>query len=261
MPKLKRSLLIVKGKIGDMVAVDSKTYGYHLRKAIKPGLKKDEPALQQQYKRTAYLNGLAGELNTIIAQYAGAFKGNNFYHQLLRQFRKEPKDDRFLLLQTIKGIEINDRYPLNRLTDFAVTVKKVKIKLEVNLSLLHHPLPAKGSDCYFLETLLLCWNKSSKPARHASQWTEWIYYTEQAPVFKLNYPCSSDCTHWLFCIRQKQGAKEKELERFAAEGMQIIAAGSFDKREPAITKKIKHPSTCSKKGTVAKNIKRVKRSN
>ena len=46
--------------------VDSRRYPRQVRQAVSPGTKKNEPALKEEYTRTAYLNQLASEVNSIF---------------------------------------------------------------------------------------------------------------------------------------------------------------------------------------------------
>lgn len=98
-----KSILPISGKLGETVFVDGKQ-GSSVRAAPEAGSKKDEPALKEQYSRTRYLNRLAGGINSVVDKYAGNLKVSNFYNLLNKHFRKEPLDNRFLLLKQVEGM-------------------------------------------------------------------------------------------------------------------------------------------------------------
>ena len=111
MAKIKKQLQTLSGKIGPTVYVDSKRYGPHVRMAVTAGAKKNEPALKTQYSRNGLLNGIASEINRVVGSYAQVLKPSSFYQELQRLLRKEPVDNRFLLLLQLAGMEINPDYP------------------------------------------------------------------------------------------------------------------------------------------------------
>ena len=87
-----------RGTLGDKVYVDSSTYPYHWRKrplTAKASLR----ALKQENKRAGFINKVAGDLNAVMKLHMAGFKGRDFYHRLLKKFRRESIDNRYLLLR------------------------------------------------------------------------------------------------------------------------------------------------------------------
>ena len=231
MPKVS-SIINISGKVDDKVHVGSK-YGQLLRNAPKK-TNKGKAALEQQYNRTGLLNNLAGELNRIIGNYSGKLKPPNFYQVLQKRFRKEPLNNRFLLLKQLERLEVNPTYPLNKLGDVRVTVQATPKKIRVQLNALYHPSDYAGrykTNCYTYEVSLLCWNKSTRPAIPARQFSEWIYLTDGLPEFEFQFPRPAGTVHWLVCVKQQAGVNEEPIPSFRAEGMRIMSVGSADKKE------------------------------
>ncbi|THU40129.1 hypothetical protein FAM09_09600 [Niastella caeni] len=258
------SILKISGKVDDKVHVNSK-HGELLRNAPQKGSKKKEPALKQQYKRTGMLNNLAADLNRIIGAYSGTLKPSTFYQALQKRFRKEPLNNRFLLLKQLEGMEVNSTYPLNKLGRANATVNAVKKEIIVRLDVNLRPSQYCGNykiNCYAYEVSLLCWNKSEGFATHARQYSEWIYLKEGLPEFEFLFARPAGTVHWLLCLKQQLGRNEKAIESFRAEGMQIVAAGSFDKKDMAILTKRKEEEKAQAEKERGKNgseqIKRVK---
>ncbi len=244
MAKIKRAIFTTSGKINNRVHVDSKTYGHHERDLPKKGAKKDEPVLKKNYSRTAFLDALGSELNTIIKNYAPHFKSSDFYTSLHSLFRKEDENNRLLLLLKLKGLEINPAYPTTKLGQSKTIVNAKRNKILVNLQITDHPRPGKhNANGYYYEVFLLRWDKTKKPATHSSLFSQWIPISngrspdETKPEFDFFFPKPAGTTHWLLCIRQRLGANEEEIEAHVAEAMRIVDIGTFDKAELALLKK------------------------
>ena len=237
MAKIKRSNINISGKIGDLVYAEGK-YGRTVRKAPKPGSRKRDIALQMQNTRTKFLNGLAGELNRHFSIYHGRLKSADFYIRLQQCFRKEPIDNRFLLLLRLKGLEINNGYPLVKLGYSKLSIKGMASRINVNLKVEHHPNEGRyHANCYYNELFLLSWDKSKTPATVQQQFSEWIYCDAGKPEFEFAFPKPAGTTHWLLCLRQCLGVNETELPSLKGEGMQIVEVGTFDKKELALWEK------------------------
>lgn len=249
-----RSIINFSGKLGDEVHVESK-HGNLVRKAPKKGTKKDESAFEQQSNRTGFLNNLAGELNRIISAYSGRLKPSDFYQALQKRFRKEPLNNRFLLLRQLQGMEVHPGYPFKKLGEANVTVEAMTKKIMVRLQVLLHAPKYVGRytvNCYAYEVCLLCWRKSEEPVIHARQFGEWIYLKDSLPEFEFEFPRPADTVHWLVCVKQQAGVNEEPVPSFRAEGMQIVTAGTFDKKDMALlTKRKEEEGTQAKKA--AKN--------
>jgi hypothetical protein len=240
MPRQKSSIKL-SGKIDDEVYVNGK-YGQLVRKAPKKGAKKNKTALKQQYNRTAFLNTLASELNRIIGAYSGILKNSSFYHAVQKRFRKEPLNNRFLLLKQLEGMEVNSDYPLNKLGNASVTVHATEKKITVRLDVLYHVpeyLRKYKVDCYTYELSLLCWKKGEGPPTHARQFSEWTYITDGLPEFEFVFTRPAGTVHWLVVVKQQAGLKEEPVNSFVGEGMRIISAGTFDKKDLALLDKRK----------------------
>lgn len=239
MAKLKKGFVQISGKYGDAVFVNSRKYGYHIRKGPAAGLKKDEAALAGQYSRNAFLNALASELNKLMDVYFPQYKSSAFYHTLQKHFRKEPLNNRFLLLRQLKGLDLNPAYSMAKLGQCSLATKVLKRQLQVQLQVDQHPPQGKyRADCYYYELALFCWHKSGGPAQADWQLSNWIPLVptgdEGRPVFEFNFTIPQGTQHWLLCLRQQLGIGQQDLAYYAAQAVQIWEVGSFDKADMAI---------------------------
>lgn len=261
MAKLKSTNFKASGKLGEEVFIDSKAYGYHVRKAPKPGSKKEEPAFREQHIRTRFLNELAGELNRCFSIYQERLKSSDLYVRLQQCFRKEPMNSRFLLLMGLKGLELNPAYPLNKLGYCKTAVKGMAKGIMVSLLTEHHPTEGRyHANCYYNELLLLSWDKSKAPATIQQQFSEWIYLKDGKPEFEFLFRKPAGTKHWLLCLRQCLGINEKEVSSLKGEGMQVVEAGSFDQREQALwEKRVLEKQKRPGKESIQKQVKDVVR--
>ncbi len=250
------AVIKINGKFDDEVFVKTK-YGRHVRKAPKKGTKKDEAALKQQYNRTGFLNALAGELNKVIGAYAGPLKPAGFYQALQQRFRKEPVNNRFLLLKQLEGMEVNRKYTLNKLGEAKVTVQVAAKTIVVNLHVLFHPSKYVGSykaNCYTYEVSLLCWKKGAGPSSHARQFSEWIFLKDGLPDFDFRFNRPAGTVNWLVCLKQQAGINEEPIPSFCAEGMKIVSAWTSDKKELALLAKKEEEESAKAEKAATKKV-------
>lgn len=250
MAKTVPSNMRIKGKLGELVYIDSGTYGHHVRKAPKKGSKKEEPAFKEQINRTKFLNQLAAEINLAIDRYHSAFKQSDFYVRLQKCFRKEPLDIRFLLLNRLKGLEVNDNYPMQKLGACKYAVTTTPQKVIITLSTKHQP-PTKvgryGTDSYYNSLMLLCWNKPKGSATVFQNRTRWVDIDKEKPEFEFVFDKPRGTTHWLLFHRQRLGRYGAEIPTMKGEGMWVADVGSFDNIELAMLEKVKMEREAAKK--------------
>lgn len=232
MARIRPGIVKVEGKVGDNILLRGGRYGPHMRKAVKPGIKKDEPALKKEYSRTGFLNNLASEINAAIKEHCAVLKSGRFYELLLSRFRKEPINNRLLLLQTLKGMEVNEAYPFNNHGVAEFLCNSNKQGLLVKLTVKKHPKAVrKGENCYCFEVLLLTWGMKEKTTDTACQYSEWVFQNKERPIFDFYFERPGGAVHWLVAVRINLGSDEAATELLAADGMQLVDSGSFDKRE------------------------------
>jgi hypothetical protein len=248
MAKLKPSIVEISGKLNDLVHVDSRTNGRYVRKVVAKGSKRKEPALHAQYSRTKFLNDVASDVNTIIKDNSGNLKPSSFYTSLQSRFRKEPLNNRFLLLRQLVGMEINSVYKLEKLIRYNLSVQSLKDKIMVNLQVTANPGPGKHkADCCCYEVL-----------------SDWMYMKDGRPEFDFEFPREFVLMHWMACVRVILGVKGTELGMMVGQGMVVAAVGSevkadwevVNQREKTKTK----PQSTSQTNKVRPEAARVKAS-
>lgn len=238
MAKIKPSLINISGKFNDVVLVQGKKDNRYVRKAVEKGTKADEPALKRQYTRTKYLNALASEINTIVTTHVGGFKPSQFYQNVQSRFRKEPLNNRFLLLMQLKGMEVDPKFPLSRLGVQDVSVRVLKNKFVVTIDVKQHPDAGRHkANCYCYEVLLVMWDKTNKPAKHVLLSSAWVDMGGGWPEFEFSFPRPAGMVHWMLGLRQRLGVNKEVLTAQRTEGMQVVDVGSLEERDWGLVRK------------------------
>jgi hypothetical protein len=255
-----RSVLPLSGKLDNTVYVDSK-YGHFARTAPKPGQKKDEPALKKNYNRTKDLNNLAGRFKVVVLLYAEKLTPPKFYNIVNKCFRREPLDNRFVLLKGLEGMEVNKDYPLTKLSDAGVRVTSLSKKMMVEVEASHHPNASVGGhkvNCYAYEVLFLCWDKDPYMPKHSSQHSEWTFLTDDLPIFEFEFDRIPGTVEWMVCLKIEVGYNGKRIEALIGEGMKIASVGTFNKKDMAllVKRKLEKERAAAKK--IEKQVTRVK---
>ena len=251
MPRI-RSMFNPSGKMDKLVFVDSTKYGNHTRRAPRPGLKKDEPALKRQFSRTKFLNELAGELNSAFRGIWPA-KKSDLYQKMLKRFRKEPENRRGLLLMQLKSMEINPRYPLSALGSCSTVVRELEENISVDLQVQAHPPHGKyDANTYYYEVILFSWDDPNETAFWSRQYSDWIRIGKQFPTpsFEFLFPKPPGTRQWLLCLRVHLGIEDFTLPTLITTGMQITDVGTFDKEEIRILEQRKQEEEKIKKNTI-----------
>lgn len=232
--------MAVSGKLGETVYANTK-HGLVARKAPKGGFTKDQPAFTGQKEKAAYVSPLAKEINDVVKEYNARFKSRQFWSEMLSNLRREKLNDRFLLLKTLEGMEINPDYPLKKINGSLLTVKKHKKSVVVRLDIQKHPDEGQyKANCYDYQAFLFSWDSTKKPAIVQVQLSEWISMDLNNPEVNFQFKKIHGLTHWLLILRQRLAVDHKDkrgiryVEANVAEGMQIVKVDSFDKEELAL---------------------------
>lgn len=231
MQTLVPSPLNPRGTVGDKVFVDSTTYGYHWRKrplTAKASLR----ALKQESKRAGFINRLAGDLNAVIKLHMGGFKGRNFYHRLLKKFRRESMDNRYLLLRQAEKMFINEEYPERMLGDYEYEIKATPNEISIDIHATEHFTKSfvGQKNCYYYEVLLITWSMKKQPY-HSRQGSGWIEAPGPLPSLSFKFPLANPASQWLLCVGHRSGNNKLLDPTEKNRSMQIVEAGTFEEKD------------------------------
>jgi hypothetical protein len=184
------------------------------------------------------LDSLAAAINRIVKTESDGHKHAEFYFKLLACFRKQTSDNRFLLLTSLKGMDIHPLYTLDRLQgEQEIVVKPGKKNIKVILRVKNHPGELDNIDCYCYDVLLLTWKNRAKTPGYCRQLSDWIYLDKAKPEFEFSFEKPGDIREWMLCLK-KNMELNKENVSLKLQGMRIMEVGTFDKKDIALLKKI-----------------------
>jgi hypothetical protein len=233
MPSKKKS----KPEREDRIVVKRGKYKKHTRGRSKVRSAKRKAVLKKHSSRNKPLNQLGSELNTIVQQYAAKIKGAEFYHEMQRCFRRTPSNNRFLLLSQLKGLDVNIRYPLNKLGYCTTAVQTTGNTMRVLLKSIADGEPmGHTADCYCFKVLLVYWDGVNRPPKSLQVESKWIPINGKDVVTEYLFKNIKGAVHWVLFVRQWLGAGEKWLDLKIADAMRIMEVGSFDKKDIKLLK-------------------------
>lgn len=235
MAKISAGHTAIHGKLGNLVYVQNGRYAPHVRKEAEPGSRKHEPAFAQQHSRTAYLNRLAGAVNSVMKQLAGPLKSRQLYEDIQKLFRKEPDNNRLLLLRRLQGMEANPRYAFRRHADPVIHITVTGDTFRVSLAARKHPAYDKKADanCYAYEMAFTTWAEEELPPHTALQAGGWLPLNGPGALFEFDFAIPAGARHWMLCIKLCSGLNNTPTRLFTTDGALIYTIGSFDAAEQA----------------------------
>jgi hypothetical protein len=227
MAKQVKGAVQVQGKLGDNVFYETK-YGRLVRKASKSGNRKEEPGLKEQYQRNKVLNPLASTINEMIREHCPQLKTGSFYSDVLSHFRKEPLNNRYLLLRQLAGMEVNKLMPYPTRIEQSVKVLQSPKKISLTVRIDKHPeYPKKEYNCYYVVAVLMSWYKKAHPDMDV-QMSEWTAVKGKLPEFEFTFPVYAGMEHWLMGLQVVAGLNQYAIGAQWAEGMKFIEAGTLN---------------------------------
>jgi hypothetical protein len=237
MAKIKRGLMSIRGKMDGKVYVEVPGGTDYIRDVVAPGTKRDEPALKQQYVRAAFLNKLAAGISNILKFESDHNWHKDFYGQLLKRFRKHSSDNRFLLLSSLKGMNIHPIYSFDRVGgDQKVTVETGEQEFTVSVKVKAHTMKDDKRNCYCYQFLLMTWNDSDEPPTYERQYSDWIYPKKPKPEFDFSFKREPGVVHWMLFEMKQMGWNDKAIS-VKQQGMRVAEVGTFNNEDLDLLKK------------------------
>jgi hypothetical protein len=228
MAKAISSLITLKGEVNGLLFTNGDKQGPRVRKMPVVNPENNDPKFKEQSARAAVLNKLASQINKIIRTHYEGYKKASFYQQLISCFRRQPSDNRYLLLRQLVGMDLDRRYRLEERGSFTSEISQEVHRLTVVMKTARHPpnFKEKSTD-YRYELLLLSWTAHGEKPVEQRRRTAWIPLKGDKPTFDFEFPLPEETTQWLLFVRQCLGANEKESPVKPAQAIHIYEAGSL----------------------------------
>ena len=233
MPKQK-GMFPLRGKMGDKVFYSLPDGETGVRNVAAPGSKKDEPALKEQYVRAPFLNKLAAGISNIVKMESDNSMSGKFYAEMLSRFRKLPSDNRFLLLSSLKGLNIHPIYTFEKVPgDEKVTITPGDEMFTVDLKVTWQPMMNNETNCYCYQFILMQWNDAAASPTFERQYSEWIYLEDPKTLFEFTFKRDPGVVHWMLFEMKQMGLNDEAIS-LKQQGMRIAEVGTFIEDEVAL---------------------------
>lgn len=258
MAKAEPGPMSITGKLGEEVYVKTR-HGHHVRKASsKPLSEKRIATLARHNSRTKFLNTLASQINQIVKHYFLFYRYNKFYQDVQTKFRKEPLDNRFLLLRQLIELDLNPLHPYERRQKpgkVEVTCLEDKFIVSIPAKAPSHMIDDLNS--YFFEVVFIAWSKEDRFPDHSIQFGKWMPFDGSYALFEFEFPKPDDTIHWLLLVSHQRGRNNEVINPKLDRSVVIKGAGSLDPNDGILLterfEKLKAGST----KPVVEDVKRV----
>lgn len=210
------------------ITVHSRAYGIHTRAArgsIKPVTLND--AVAAKAKEVIVINALASVVHTVLKTIAHGFKENMFWQKMLSNMHAAKHITTIALLNSLKGLELNSRYPLQRFgqpPQIIITLEKKNMTAALRS---YSPLQLKDKiKQYRYDLIILFINLKNKVCGFVVLNSEWFDAGKVAkPVsFTTTIPAGSKV--YVLCLRLHGGRNDEPLNELASQGMAVMQTGN-----------------------------------
>lgn len=211
------------------VTVKSRAYGVHTRAAR--GSKTPiaiNDALKENVARTAAINGVAKRVHDLLKIAGAHFKEAMLWQKMLSRMRKAPSVEMADLLAALKGMELNEKYPLRRFTGMVLLrVKHHKDSLTVNLKPMVLQAGKSTGTQYGYELWLLALGKKAKDDAIAKQQSVWMDKETKTTEVEFMFEVPPKMKHYLLCLHFMCGNEDRATGTLASRGMGIVEMGGL----------------------------------
>jgi len=234
----------LRGKLGDNVFTNGSLTGPRVRRAPKPSAKPKSPEFIYNKERIHKLSKLASGINNVLKNYHPDLRSKRFYSNMMKRFTKQVTENRFLILESIKGMDINPVYPYSRMGTAHVNIEIKKKKLIVSLRTTMHAKikTMEEIEDYSYSLLLLTWGRKPFEVGHQQQYSDWIARDEEGHhEFSFEFDMPRSTIHWMLCLHQTMGFGSDDEVPVAYQAMTIHEVGSLLPEDLAIIEERKLP--------------------
>jgi hypothetical protein len=224
-----KGIIKLKGTIAGLTFVDSKAYGAHTRAAR--GSNKEvmvNEVLQANADNARRVTSAASPVLKQLKAIEGGFSGGDLWPRMTGRMFRTKSMRMEVLLESIKGVELNERYAFTRLfvkvPKVNVGFKKKELTIEVEMhSHAHFSRDVKASE-YLYEVTVLFLDGKGGSVKDVME-TEWISFDEALDIYVMAFTIPKGMKYFLIVAGVRGGRGGKEIERFGARGYYIVDWG------------------------------------
>ena len=214
------------------VVVKSRTYGVHERAArgSKTPVAINE-VLQKNVAKTVVVTGVAKRVHDLLKICGEHFKETMLWQEMLGRMRKAASDDMMGLLMTLKGMELNGKYKLDRFAKPHIKdVEWSKKGCEMVMSK-GYPHWKYGDTEYCYEVFLLTLGKEAEKDGLVSAVSGWIKKEEKEGEIRFEFVVPLKVDYYVVCLHFMTGKDGKETGTLASRGMKVVKVGKGKEEE------------------------------
>ena len=208
------------------VKVKSRAYGEHTRAArgSKTPVGLNE-AFTEHNAKTVTINNTAKRVHDLLKHCGKPFKEKMLWQVMLSRMRKAASMAVLDLLRTLKEMELNSKYPLERFAHpHVMSVEWDKKSCEMVMSK-GYPHWKFDDTEYCFEVFLLTLGKDVGEDGLVSARSEWMKKEDVDGEMKFGFVVPDKLVYYLVCLHFMTGKDRKETGMLANRGMRIVEVG------------------------------------
>ena len=224
-----KGIIKIQGTVAGLTAVESDAYGDHLRRA-RGTVKNVEvnEVLQGNADHAKPINAFGSPLLRQFKRLDDGFAPGNLWSRMNGRMLRAKDIKAEKLLHALNGIEINERYPFEKL--FATAPKfefaKRKEQLIVGVELLSHPdFPSKLEASQFLFEVHVLFYEGKEGWSSQVLHTGWKSLKAKLEKHELKFVIPKGAKYFLAVAGVKGGTNGKAVENFLARGYVVCGWG------------------------------------
>jgi len=226
MAKQKRSLFEVSGTLGSITFVQTRK-GTVVRRAR--GTVKDaecNDSLKEQGQLNYLVNPPARLVNNFVKSYALTFKKSDLWQDMQSRMRKSGGDNFASVLHCLEGLEVNPKYPLDRIMpDAQVRVEHAQGIMTMELHYTSFFFNAVPADCYCYEMVVLFANDECKLIDTVQINSGWLVFKDARQSNATSFEMPSGAAYYVVLLKVEGGRKGIAIEEKPAMGIRVMKAG------------------------------------
>jgi hypothetical protein len=225
----KGSLIKLQGTTGELTFVQSVAYDPHTRAARgthRPA--QCNEVLTENYNRTIDVNKTASPVLAQLKIVERGFAERSLWRRMLSCLFKARSVSMPHLLESLSGVELNERYRFSRLFSILpeLSISSRKSTLLIELELRSHARfdSDLGATSYCCELVVLFLNGQGGCMKDSME-TEWTGFEESLGRYEMKFKKPEDSHYFLAVAVARAAVHEQPIESFGARGARIVGWG------------------------------------
>jgi len=219
------SVLNLQGTIKGLTFVNSRAYEPHVRKARSTA--EVNSVFKENSRQMTDANKPARLVKNAIDVYRQDFKGGQLWQRLVSHFKKEVKAEMPFQVAALKGMEVNENFPLSRLFVWTtVGIESTEEMLHLDIDYSSHPnFKRKYIDGYRFSAIAIFPDFQDDSAESVLEESEIIEFDTACKRLRFSFSVNRNVRQYLVCLKLEGCEGGVVCLGNVVKGMQIVAAG------------------------------------